>query len=158
VVFDQGQALHLLVAEARLQSLDEPREPFALALRAREQLAARRLAVDDVMAGQAQLQRGRGQLHAREAFAQQHLQVRGVARRLGQRNFQRGGRGRLGIASVPRLVLHVQTKACDLRVLRGRPGGQPRQQTRGAVQHLLGRVGACEEFQPAVEVPGQRDP
>ncbi|MCW5639330.1 MAG: hypothetical protein KIT28_10240, partial [Rubrivivax sp.] len=157
VVVHRMQGLHALDAQARLQAFDQPHQALAFAGRAREQLAAGRLAGHDGAGGEAQLQRRRRQLHLHQPLAQQHLQVRRVARGFGQRHLQQRLRRHLRIAAPARLVLHRQGEAAHQGMLRGQPGGQARQQHRGGMQHLLGAVGACEQFEAALEARRQRD-
>jgi hypothetical protein len=72
VILERNEALHLARAETRLQPLDQSRQPFALALPVREELAVRRCALDDVLGLQGELERRRGQLQPGEPLAQQH--------------------------------------------------------------------------------------
>jgi hypothetical protein len=106
---------------------------------------------DDVVGLQAQVERGRRQLQLRQAFAQQHQQVRRLTRGFGQRYVQRGDCGRMRVGAAVALVFHHEAETAHEGVLRGEPGHQPREQHTGAMQQLLGGVGAGEEFEPAVE-------
>ena len=137
-----------------MQPLDEAHEPFAFALRRRKELLIRRRAARDVAAVQLQLQRRRGQLQMRQAFAQQQAQMGDVARRLGKRDVERAVGRRLRVVAVSRLVLHLQREAAHLGMLGRSPCHQPHQQQRRAVQHLLGGVGTREELEPAAERVG----
>ena len=103
-----------------------------------------------------ELERRRRQLQPGEPLAQQHEQVRAVARRLGERDLERGA---CGVRS-PRCQRARGASAGEKRhtnaCCAAQPGDQPREQDRRAVQHLLGAVGAGEELEPALEArPGR---
>ena len=68
-----------------------------------EELAVGRGAALQLMAAQAQLQRGRGQRQPRQSLAQQQLQVLRIVRGFGQRERQLGVPGCVGVAAVPRV-------------------------------------------------------
>ena len=89
MVFTAAKPLHPVGAEPSLQALDQAGQAFVLALRRREELGVGRGA-RDVFGVQGEFERGRGQLQPRQALAQQGEQVGAVARRLGQRDLERG--------------------------------------------------------------------
>jgi len=63
-------------------------------------------------------------------------------------------RGRFGFHLALALMQHAQREAAHPRLPRLCPGHQPRQQHGGAVQHLVGVLGAAEEFEPAATFGG----
>ena len=110
----------------------------------------------DVAALQMQLERRRGELHARQVLAQQQLQMGCVARRFGQRDLE--ARRRLRRAALPRLVPQAQRAAAHACPRRLRPRHQALQQHAGAVHELRTRVGALPQLEPALEDGRRHDP
>ena len=74
-----------------------------------------------------------------------------VARRLGQRDLERGAARCVAAAEAARLMLHREREAAHERMLRREPQHQPGEQQARAVEHLLGGVGAGEKLEAAFE-------
>ena len=157
MVFHVHQALHLLGPQARLQALDQARQAFTFTARGGEEFAVGRGTPGDVAGVQLQVQCGCGQFHLRQPLAQQHQQVGGVARRLAQRDAQVRVCRRLCITAPARFMLHHQREAAHKSMLGAEPCHQALQQHAGAVEHLLGGVGAGKQLKPAFKCRRQGD-